>query len=185
MHWLFQPACGSQAYLQSLFCQLKTEPDSSLLLLPLWGRVNLPITCGTICLSAAGGGTQEVDMGQSRPRTCTFSCSFLLRLSREAIFLQGLRQKVKAQVPSDRGIGCGLGVSSAPHCHPVVLLESSLNHQLSASSLWLHVTVPLRPQCIARPSSVHFSRGDSRMVSKLHLLEYGEGIKKSHPSLKN
>lgn len=64
-----------------------------------------------------------------------------------------MQQNAKALVPDGRGVGCCLGITSATCCR-VMLLQSSLSHPLSVSTLWPQATVPL--QCTARDCSVRF-----------------------------
>lgn len=116
--------------------------------------MNAAITCGSVCPSLAWGRTQEADTDDPRgPRTCTFSCSFHIILSREAVFFRVMHQDTKALVPGDWGTGCCLGTVLATYCR-LMLLWSSLDHQLPASSSSLPVTVPLRSRCTARDCSI-------------------------------
>lgn len=78
-----------------------------------------------------------------------------IRLSREAVFFQVMHQDAKAL--DDWGMGCCLGTIPATYCR-LMPLYSSLNHQLSANSLSLHVTVPLCSPCTAHDCSIHVPR---------------------------
>lgn len=147
--------------------------------------MNLPITCGTICPSAAGARTQQVDTADNQGQGLAPSLVLSrLRLSKEAVFLQVMCQTAKAPVPSDvhqLRFGGHVCSSRSSNCAPGELTKpSAFCKQFMAAC---HCAPPSPVHCLSMFST--FSSGESRMVSKLHLLEYGEGIKKSHQSVKN
>lgn len=89
------------------------------------------------------------------------------------------------QSPATKRLGdrllCGDRLCYAPPC---LLLQNSLDHRFLRA---VHRCMPLcRSIPTAPPAHVqHVVQGRVRRVSKLHLLDYGDGIEMSHLSLNN